>query len=236
MRDEVFKRPIAKQFEFDEAVASVFDDMLSRSIPFYAEALELVAEVSVKYTREGSRVTDLGCSTANTLLSIARKSRHGLNLIGIDNSHAMIERARKKAEAYGARIELIEGDILTARLGQNSVIIANYMLQFIRPPRRLELVRRIYEGLEKGGVFIFSEKIIYDDKALNKRMIDIYLAYKKSHGYSDFEIAQKREALENVLVPYTERENEELMKSAGFDEVASLFKYANFATFVALKK
>jgi len=29
-----------------------------------------------------------------------------------------------------------------------------------------------------------------------------YYAMKKRNGYSDMEIAQKREALENVLIPY----------------------------------
>jgi tRNA (cmo5U34)-methyltransferase len=120
--------------------------------------------------------------------------------------------------------------------GANSVIIANYTFQFIRPPKRAELARKIYKSLDKGGVCIFSEKIIYENRALNKKMIDLYLAFKKRQGYSDLEITQKREALENVLVPYTENENIEMMKTAGFHEVVSVFKYANFATFLAIKK
>jgi len=41
MKDKLFEKPIKKQFEFDEDVASVFDDMLSRSVPHYEEMLKL---------------------------------------------------------------------------------------------------------------------------------------------------------------------------------------------------
>ena len=44
MKDEIFKEPIKKQFEFDKSVASVFDDMISRSVPFYKESSELICE------------------------------------------------------------------------------------------------------------------------------------------------------------------------------------------------
>ncbi|MDR1975829.1 MAG: carboxy-S-adenosyl-L-methionine synthase CmoA [Campylobacteraceae bacterium] len=235
MKDRVFKQPINKQFEFDETVASVFDDMLGRSIPFYTEVLNLVCELSLKYATKDSTITDLGCSTANTLLAIYKTAKFPLRLVGIDNSEAMCLRARQKVKAYGADIELICGDIMEQNFGTNSVIIANYMFQFIRPPKRVELAKKIFEGLNKGGVCIFSEKIIYENKALNKKMIDLYLSFKKGQGYSDFEISQKREALENVLVPYTENENKEMMMEAGFSEVVSIFKYANFATFLAIK-
>ncbi|MDR1461188.1 MAG: carboxy-S-adenosyl-L-methionine synthase CmoA [Campylobacteraceae bacterium] len=235
MKDRVFEKPISKQFEFDDKVASVFDDMLSRSIPFYAEVLNLVCELAIKYAAPNSSIIDLGCSTANTLLNVGKKTSVPLKLIGIDNSAAMIERARKKAQAYGVNIELIEGDITKSDFKINSVVIANYTFQFIRPPQRVKLAQKIYESLQDGGICIFSEKIIYENKILNKKIIDLYLDFKREHGYSDFEIAQKREALENVLVPYSEEENKELMKSAGFSEVQTVFKYANFATFLAIK-
>ena len=236
MRDKVFKQPINKQFEFDENVASVFDDMLDRSIPFYAEVLRLVCDLCLKYAGENSTILDLGCSTANTLLAISKKSPYKLNLIGIDSSEAMIEQALKKANAYGANLKLLVDDITKSDFNKdNSVVIANYILQFIRPPKRVELVKKIYKSIKKGGGFIFSEKIIYEDKKLNKIMIDLYLEFKKRQGYSEFEIAQKREALENVLVPYTEKENRELMLNSGFGSVECIFKYGNFATYVALK-
>jgi tRNA (cmo5U34)-methyltransferase len=115
------------------------------------------------------------------------------------------------------------------------VFVSNYTLQFIRPLHREKLVKKIYDALNEGGAFIFSEKLISSDKKLNKELIELYYAFKKSQGYSEYEIAQKREALENVLVPYTQEENIQMIKDAGFKHCEVVFRWANFATFIAIK-
>lgn len=232
--DKIFTKPNTKQFEFDESVASVFDDMLDRSIPLYDESIVFLANLIAKLYQESATITDLGCSTANTLLAIFKKNPN-YKLYGFDNSSAMLEMARKKSQAFGANIELKEADILTIDIPKSDVIIANYMLQFIRPPQRAEFVKKIYHAISHGGYFIFSEKIICEDKKLHKIIIDLYLEFKKNQGYSEFEISQKREALENVLVPYTEKENCQMIKSAGFKSVQTLIKWGNFVSFLAHK-
>ncbi len=235
-KDRVFIKPIEKQFEFDEEVATVFDDMITRSVPFYKENMALVRDLVIKNTNEGDLVYDLGSSTGSLLIDIAKKTPHRLRLIGIDNSQAMVERAQKKAAAFGVDIAFIDSDITNHPLQKANIVISNYTLQFIRPLKREELVRKIYEALKEGGVFIFSEKIISEDKRLNKQLIDIYYDFKRSQGYSDFEIAQKREALENVLIPYTLQENMEMVQRAGFKYVEPIFRWANFATYFARKR
>ena len=235
MIDKVFNKEIEKQFEFDEEVASVFDDMLDRSVPFYRDVLSLVSTLVEKNTKEGDRVCDLGCSTATTLLEIFSKNSKKLELIGIDNSSAMIKRAKRKVAAFGADIKLFQADFIKDEIPLSKIIIANYTLQFVRPAKREELVKKIYNSIEKGGFFIFNEKIIYEDKKLNKQMIDIYYDFKKQKGYSEYEIAKKREALENVLIPYSDEENISLAKSVGFKNVNIIFKWANFACFIAQK-
>ncbi|EKO4766466.1 carboxy-S-adenosyl-L-methionine synthase CmoA, partial [Campylobacter coli] len=118
---------------------------------------------------------------------------------------------------------------------QSDVFVANYTLQFIRPPKRQELVNEIYKNLNKGGIFIMSEKILYEDAFLSKNMIELYADYKERQGYSKIEIAAKREALENVLIPYSEKENLDMLKNAGFEKIESVFKWVNFETFIAFK-
>ncbi len=233
--DKVFAKPITKQFEFDDEVASVFDDMLERSIPFYKEVIALTCELICLHVKSGGRVVDLGCSTANTLLSLYKKSDKSLALLGVDNSSSMLELASKKAHAYGANITFVQADITAVTLENYDAMIANYMLQFIRPLQRQEFVNKLYQSLSPHGIFIFSEKIVFEDKVLNKQMIDLYYDFKRSQGYSDFEIAQKREALENVLIPYSEEENKKMFFHAGFQTVETLFKWGNFATFLAKK-
>jgi len=234
-KDKVFAKPIEKKFEFDQAVASVFDDMLSRSVPFYDEVRKLIISLILSDQKDGKKVLDLGSSTAKFLLDLHSKMESKMLLKGLDNSPAMLERAQQKCQAFGADIVLELADMLTYAYSHEDIIVANYTLQFIRPMQRLELVKNIYSGLNDDGMFIFSEKVVFEDKKLDKQMIDIYYEYKKRQGYSEYEIAQKREALENVLIPFTIDENIRMCKDAGFRQVDTIFQWANFVTFIAKK-
>ena len=164
MKDNIFNKEIKKQFEFDEEVASVFDDMLNRSVPYYKDMLNLSVKFALLYANKDYTIYDLGCSTATTLIQIAKQDKT-LQLVGIDNSSAMIELAQKKINAYKLdNIKLINDDILNINLNNSSVVIANYTLQFIRPLYRLDLVKKIYNSLIGEGIFLFSEKIININK------------------------------------------------------------------------
>lgn len=234
--DRVFSKPIEKQFEFDEQIAAVFDDMLKRSVPFYEEAIALTKRFALAYLKEGGRLYDLGCSTASTLLDIERSLTLHAELVGIDNSPSMLEQAQRKLSVFGSNIELKEGDIMSYDYKPADVFVTNYTLQFIRPPVREQLIRRLFEATNAGGAFLFSEKIVSDEKRLNKLLIDGYYEFKKNQGYSEYEIMQKREALENVLIPYTEDENKSMVERCGFAHCETIFRWGNFATFIALKR
>ncbi len=234
-RDTLFSKEIEKQFQFDENVASVFDDMIDRSVPFYRENMDLIVQLISKFVQPNDTILDLGSSTASLLLKIENEIAHPLHLIGIDNSKPMLEHAERKIRAFNSKIELKHGDILEIDLPPAKVVILNYTLQFIRPIDREGLLSRVFHSLKDGGILILSEKVISGDSRLNKKLIDIYYDYKRSKGYSEYEIVKKREALENVLVPYREDENIRLLKSVGFSYVETIFKWVNFATFIALK-
>ena len=178
---------------------------------------------------------DLGCSTASLLLNIHRTLDVKASLIGLDNSEAMLAQAKRKCEAYGAKIDVLNADILEYEYKEAEVFISNYTLQFIRPLVREELVKKIATALKKEGIFIFSEKVISHHSKLNKDLIECYYDFKKEQGYSEYEIMQKREALENVLVPYSEDENIKMALNCGFSHCEVVFRWANFATFIAIK-
>lgn len=236
MNDKVFAKPIKKQFEFDEEVAAVFDDMLARSVPFYKESQKITEFFALKNLKEDGTLYDLGCSTATLLLNIHRKLQTKATLVGLDNSEAMLERARSKCHVFGANDIVLEfADILEYDYKEADVFVSNYTLQFIRPLVREELVKKIASSLNKDGVFIFSEKVISHHSKLNKDLIECYYDFKKEQGYSEYEIMQKREALENVLVPYSEEENIKMAKNCGFSHCEVVFRWANFATFIAVK-
>jgi len=234
--DSVFSKPITKHFEFDAEVAAVFDDMLERSVPFYKESQKLTLYFAKKALQDGGIVYDLGCSTATMLLNLEREiEAENVRFIGLDTSEAMLEHAAKKIDIFNSSVHVAKADILEYMYEKAKVMVSNYTLQFVRPLVREKLIKKIFDALEDDGLFIFSEKVITHDSVLNKELIECYYDFKKSQGYSEYEIMQKREALENVLVPYTQEENLEMIKNAGFRHCEVIFRWANFATFLARK-
>ena len=228
----------AVKFEFNDRVADVFDDMLDRSIPFYKQVIEMTAEILGRFLQAGDRVFDLGCSTGTTLLFLARELEgRNLAFTGVDNSKAMLAKAIRKAEMYSmaGSIDFVEQDITGIEFTGAGSVILNYTLQFISPAIRGEFLRRIFNGLRDKGILILSEKISCPDSEHNAQFLDSYHRYKRKRGYSELEIANKREALENVLIPLPIEENVRILRQAGFRRIDTFFQWFNFVSFVASK-
>lgn len=237
MQDKIFLEEQNKQFEFDDKVASVFDDMLIRSIPFYNIALDLSIDFILKHIQEIQTpvIYDLGSSTGNFLINLAQKIKGSALLFGIDNSQAMINRSIQKSLAYNLSINFENTDILDYSFNAADVVVSHYTIQFIRPLQREKLIKKIFDSLKPNGIFIMSEKMTSFDKQLDKQMIERYYQFKQEQGYSKNEITGKREALENVLIPYSLDENIQMLKNAGFKINEVLFKWVNFGTIIAKK-
>ncbi len=238
-RDTLFQRDtIREDFVFDDRVAQVFDDMLDRSVPYYEEVIRSIARILVCHLQKGEQVVDLGCATGTTLLKLSTLlGEKKLNFLGIDNSPAMLDKARLKAELFSRKkdLDFICDDIMKMDQPGTAAFILNYTLQFIRPLHREDFLQKIYNNLRPGGICILSEKTISHHPSLNRRYIDIYHQFKKERGYSELEIAKKREALENVLIPCSLEENRSMLHAAGFVEVEPFFQWFNFVSFLAVK-
>ncbi len=238
-RDSLFDvEQISEDFVFNERVARVFDDMLDRSVPFYHEVILSIARIFQSTLKDGATIVDLGCATGATLLKLSSLlEEKKFHYTGIDNSQAMLDQARLKAELFSkqGRIHFTQGDIVDVEQPSTSAFILNYTLQFIRPLHRENFLKRIYTNLAPGGLCILSEKTISHHPRLNRRYIDIYHQFKKERGYSELEISKKREALENILIPCSMEENRTMLQSAGFVEVEPFFQWFNFVSFLAIK-
>ncbi len=240
-KDDLFAREENfKKFEFNSDVAAVFDDMVSRSVPFYSELQQTFLKLGHSFTQPDSKVYDLGCSTCTTLALMASViDDKSVKFVGLDNSQAMLDKAEEKLQQVGLadRCELNVADLTEDfEIKDASVVFMNWTLQFVRPLHRDRLMRKIFAGMKEGGALIVTEKVVVSDSMINGLYIDYYHDYKRQQSYSDVEIARKREALENVLIPYRVDENIELMKRAGFQTVDVFFKWYNWAGFIAVKR
>lgn len=240
--DDIFSDPKNQvdDFNFGKETARVFDDMLDRSVPFYREMQRIIGELAGEFATDGSQIWDLGCSTCNSFLAIESRldPEADVRFVGIDSSEEMLERARRKLvdAGFGRDYTLTFADLNQSIAIENaSVVLLLLTLQFVRPLNRERLLADIFKGMNKNGALILIEKVLGEDSTFNRLFIDKYYAFKKRKGYSELEIAQKREALENVLVPYRLKENEELLLHTGFASVEIFFKWYNFAGIIARK-
>ncbi|HKI59484.1 MAG TPA: carboxy-S-adenosyl-L-methionine synthase CmoA [Mariprofundaceae bacterium] len=234
-RDTIYTSEIhTGGFTFDDKVASVFADMIGRSVPGYGETLKMVELLAHQYTQQGSNLYDLGCSLGAATMALSRgASGKACRVIGVDNSEAMVERC--KALLKDEAVEIVCGDVMDAKIDNASVVVLNFVLQFVPKERRLELIQKIYAGLKPGGVLILSEKIAFADVGENQRQIELHEAFKRAQGYSEMEINRKRTALENVLVPETLETHHTRLQEAGFETSDTWFQCFNFASMIAVK-
>ena len=242
-RDVLFQEnSAARDFTFDQKVASVFDDMVSRSVPFYGELQRMLADLCVQFLPEqNGGVCDLGCSTGTTIDLILSHpgtpaTTHGY---GVDNAAAMLDQAREKLATHirANRVTLTQADLDSdLKLPPVNVVLMNWTLQFVRPIHREGLLRRIHASIQPGGALLMAEKVLVEDSLLNRLYIELYYRYKSRQGYTAEEIQRKRESLENVLVPYRVEENVALLQRCGFSTVDTCFRWFNWAAFVAIKR
>ncbi|KTG16695.1 MULTISPECIES: carboxy-S-adenosyl-L-methionine synthase CmoA [unclassified Guyparkeria] len=241
-RDDLYRDPHPPAaFRFDAAVAAVFPDMISRSVPGYRFNLELVAAIARRHVRPHTRVYDLGCSLGAMTLSIRSalagmaERPAGVELIGVDNSPAMIERARTQLAAFQSpyRTELVCADLAQIEPTNASMAVLGYTLQFVEPEARAAVIGRIHDGLHPGGVLVLAEKVHEADAGAEALMTELHHDFKRANGYSELEIAGKRQALENVLRTETVETHEARLRAAGFDEVVMLSRHYGFCLWLA---
>ncbi|MDD5228389.1 MAG: carboxy-S-adenosyl-L-methionine synthase CmoA [Methylococcales bacterium] len=238
IKDSLYSQPLGQvnAFAFDDHVANVFPDMIQRSVPGYQTMITAIGLLAGRFAKPNSVCYDLGCSLGAASFSmrqnIAVKNCH---IVAVDNSQAMLTRFESLLTQEKTPIKLQCADIRDVKIENASMVVLNFTLQFLPIEDRAELLAKIYDGLLPDGALIISEKLAFEDSRQHELQIDLHHEFKKSQGYSDLEISQKRTALENVLIPETFATHQHRLKSVGFSSAELWFQYFNFASFIALK-
>ncbi|WP_419603103.1 carboxy-S-adenosyl-L-methionine synthase CmoA [Thiolapillus sp.] len=220
---------------FDQRVAAVFPDMISRSVPGYASIIGMIGILAKKHAVRGSNLYDLGCSLGAVTVSMGREvMQRDCRLVAVDNASAMLEKAEEQFARHDLPpVQTLCCDIRDVTVSNASVVVLNFTLQFLAVEERLTLLRNIRAGMLDDGVLILSEKISGADEQEDELLIELHHAFKRANGYSDLEISQKRASLEEVLVPETIAIHRARLAEAGFSRVDLWFQCFNFVSFVA---
>ena len=238
--DLIYSNPHSqvKDFTFDAQVAEVFPDMITRSVPGYNTIIDTIGRLSNSYVTDNSNVYDLGCSLGAATLAMRRAiSAENCQIIGIDNSDAMVERYKKHIQAFKGQtpVQILQANIQDIDIENASMVVLNFTLQFIEKSQRQALISKIAQGLKPGGLLVLSEKMTQDDTVNRELLTELHHAFKKANGYSELEVAQKRTALENVMRTDTLDTHIERLTHAGFSHITPWFQCFNFFSLVAIK-
>lgn len=243
-RDDLFASPLGNvpRFVFDQSVVDVFPDMIQRSVPGYQTIINLCGELAARFVQPNSNCYDLGCSLGASSLAIREQiNQPGVSIVAVDNSPAMLERCQslldnhKSLQSSAAEVRLVEGDICDIEITNASLVVMNFTLQFIPLDKRRALLEKIYAGLNPGGCLVISEKLLFEPEPLNQLLSELHHQFKSAQGYSDLEISQKRDSIENVLIPETLDSHINRLKACGFKSASPWFQCFNFASLVAIK-
>jgi len=237
MRDKLFNNNSdISDFRFDESIVAVFDDMVKRSVPGYEAMIQMVGLVARTYGKDYTNYYDLGSSTGATTLALALNNKHKNNkLIAVDNSPQMVKKCQRNLSGKVDNFEIVCADINDISIENASIVVLNLTLQFVDVEKRSKLIKKIYDGLVAGGALIISEKIHFDDKENQKQLARLHLDFKRANGYSELEIANKRQSLENILVTESKQAHLERLTICGFRESSCYFQCLNFASFLSVK-
>ena len=237
MRDNLFnKQSDIADFRFDQDVVKVFDDMVRRSVPGYDSMIQMIGLIARMYGQDNTNYYDLGSSTGAITLSMALNNKSKNNqFFAIDNSKKMVEQCEKNLHNKVDNLQAICDDINQVQIKSASIVVLNLTLQFIDVNLRSNLIKKIYDGLESGGILIISEKIHFDDAVTQNQITKLHMDFKKENGYSELEIANKRQAIENVLITETKEQHLNRLRDCGFVETSCFFQCLNFVSFLSVK-
>lgn len=238
--DHLYAQPLEQvaDFVFDARVAAVFPDMINRSVPGYATIVRMIGLLAGRHVGEGGRCYDLGCSLGASALAMARGiAAPGCRIVAVDNSLAMLARARTELDKAGPAtpIDLVCADIRHVRIRRADMVVLNFTLQFIPPAEREALLREIHDNLRPGGILVLSEKIAFEDAGFQGLFADLHHQFKRDQGYSELEVSQKRQALERVLLPESLACHRERLERVGFHRQAVWFQCFNFISLLAVR-
>ena len=221
-------------WSFSEGVEENFDTHVKKSVPGYDLSHKIVCLLSDPFIRKSSIVLDIGCSTGTLLRKLYDRHKDKKpKLIGIDSQKNMIDHARKLDSSES--IEYTQSNIITDDITEAiDMSICFYVLQFIPPSVRQDVVNKIYNSLNWGGAFFMYEKVRAPDARFQDYINHAFSNYKLE-SFTPDELVGKSNSLIGVMEPFSTNGNIELLERAGFKDICTISKMLCFEGFLAIK-
>jgi tRNA (cmo5U34)-methyltransferase len=217
---------------FDFNTIKDFDKHIELSIPNYKHIWELITQLSSYFILPETNVYDIGCSTGLGLkLLNINNNQKNVHYFGYDISDNLLQNIRQTNNFHIFKKDITDQTVLFENA---SLILSIFTLQFVDIKKRLNLLQRIYNGLNSGGSLIIAEKIYVNTGEFQDIFTFSYYDFKRK-SFTDSEILQKQVDLRYQMKPLSNSENIELFQKAGFTKIESFFQSLNFKAWVLIK-
>lgn len=225
--DKIKSKP--SNWVFDDQVAANFDEHIRKSVPCYPQVQALAEKLSDWFTYPNCAVLDFVASTGETLKRIKNRHSKTFNLIGYDNSPAMVDQAKLKK----VKVELADLE-KSFEFPAHSFSLCLFSLQFLRPNARRDLLKQIWRKLEYSGALFVAEKVLGSTPQTQDILQQLYWESKELNGFSCEQIFNKAKALRGCMYPKTIEENEHEFHELGFNHEI-IFKDSQFCGWLLTK-
>ncbi|MEX0598333.1 MAG: methyltransferase domain-containing protein [Candidatus Paceibacterota bacterium] len=217
-----------------------FDNHIDKSIRGYSDLWNDILKLSEYFVEDDTDIVDIGCSTGK-LLKKMKENNYSFapkaSYIGVEIEESFYSEFDKdEEECHYTKPIYVRGDILNYSMYNCSLVTSIFTLQFMSQKDRQNVIDRIYQGLNKGGAFIFAEKTLAESARMQDILTFTYYDYKKNF-FGEKDILDKESELRHMLKPVTEAQIYESLYEAGFHEdyVESFWKSHLFQGFIAIK-
>jgi tRNA (cmo5U34)-methyltransferase len=213
-----------------------FDNHIDTSIRGYQDLWQDVVDISQYFIEDHTTVVDIGCSTGKMLKSMIAQNTFAPNAIytGLEIEPAFWE-TYKQDEKDFENLNYHKGDANGYYFSDCSYITSIFTLQFMPFHDRTDLIRRVYEGLNPGGAFVFAEKTMPENVRIHEIRTFTYYDFKR-RTFTTEDIMDKERQLRHMTKPNTRQELVNMCKAAGFEAVDTFWQNHAFTGFIALKR
>jgi tRNA (cmo5U34)-methyltransferase len=145
---------VGDQFHFDP---DSYLDLVTSEVPAYWRLQAAVAEANAGI--DARRILDLGAGTGVTAQLVA--SHHpDAEIVGIDESPAMLEQARRSLPSADFRVTRLEDELPA---GPFDIVVSALAVHHLDGPRKADLFVRVARLLSPRGRFVLGDVVVPDD-------------------------------------------------------------------------
>ena len=212
-----------------------FDNHINQSIRHYSDLWNDVLSMSQYFVEDYTNVVDIGCSTGKLLKAMIAQNTFApqANYIGVEVESDFYD-VLDEDEINIPNLHYAKCDIRSFGFNNCSLVTSIFTLQFMPQRDRQQVIDCIFNGLQKGGAFIFAEKTVSESARIHEIRTFTYYDFKRESFTTD-DIMDKERTLRHMMKPNTRSELIDMVSRAGFEHVDSFWQNHAFTGFIAIK-